>query len=170
MIDGPLRCHELWSVFVAPLNADGRSPIRIGSQPRQAQYGEADLKVQWFCVKSDLIKAGPTVVWHTIDTDSLCQCILSRLELDAKKRRVVIEYPPMGKGKAATLVDTSRLPRGNATALAFALLLPGCDYSDSALGFGLDPAQVLLADGAALHTPMNSTTLGWRSVAMSCVP
>lgn len=154
VIDGPRLDDNVWTATI-DATADGRSRVTTETTCREAAYGEADLKVQWFCCKSQLIPPDATVVWHTIDTDSIAQAILSREELDFRRRRLVIHLPSMGKDKPPTVIDASRLPPKNATAIVFALLVPGCDYSDSALGFGLDPSRIL--DATAAPTPFQVT-------------
>lgn len=159
-IDGPRLDDQIWRCHVHAKTDDGRSKIEIETVPRSVNYGEADLKVQHYCLSTAAVpEGGGTIAWHTIDTDSICQTLLSKDRLDARGRRVVIHFPSMGKDKPPTYVDSAKLPGYNAVSLAFCLLLAGCDYSESALGFGFQPAKILLESAAPVPFDVNEKLL-----------
>lgn len=92
----------------------------------------------------------------TVDTDLVCQMLLSAPTLRELGIRATIVFPQQGgRGRAGgadgsrEIVDCSRLPHSGTESIAFSMLLWGCDYTSSALGFGLDPARVLLSATAA---------------------
>ena len=150
-IDGPGAEDEIITIDLAALGPDGRSSVARTRRPRAVTYGEADLKVQWGVTHCESGIPCSEAIVFTVDTDMVCQLLLSAPTLRALGIRATIVFPPQGKGADATreIVDCSRLPHGNTESIAFALLLFGCDYTSSCLGFGLNPEHVLLSASAA---------------------
>lgn len=117
---------------------------------------QADLKIQWALCNHD--PAGGVAWWCTIDTDAVCQSLLSGPRIRARGTDVFIVFPPPS-AKLATkfpqeVVNVSAFPQTRVAELALAILLPGCDYTESALGYGLEPSRVLEAEADAVPSAL----------------
>jgi hypothetical protein len=75
----------------------------------------------------------------------ICQLLLSGELLRELGIRVVIVYPAHTKGAEREIVDCGQFPVGGCESIGFSMLLYGCDYATSALGFGFDPTRVLFS-------------------------
>ena len=77
----------------------------------------------------------------------ICQLLLSGERLRELGIRVVIVFPAHTKAKEAEreIVDCGQFPVGGCESIGFSMLLYGCDYATSALGFGFDPTRVLFS-------------------------
>ena len=191
-IDGPAPDADVVVIRCAPLGPDGRSAVTRHHRPRDVRYGEADLKVprrlpacqparrlphtnrpparpqvQYaVCHPSSGISCNTGLVF-SVDTDMVAQMLLSTERLRTLGIRVVLVFPAHTKGGEREIVDCGRFPPGGAETLCFAMLVYGCDYSSSALGFGFDPTRVLYSSSfyAAFSITQDRLTVRAPSLA-----